>query len=1048
MRSLVRWSVENRVAANILMLVLLVGGLFALLKMRRELFPEFTVGIISVSVPYPGASPEEIEEGINIRIEEKIHAIQGVKKVSSTAREGRGIVTAELRSDVRDPQKVLDEIKSEVDRIDTFPEEAEEPVITEVLLRDPAIRVAVFGPAEEDVLRKLGEKVRDEIAALPSVSQVDLTGVREREIAVEVAEEDLRAYGLTLDSVAEAVRRGSLDLPGGTIRTAGSEVLVRAKGQRYTGRQLEEIPLLTRPDGTVIRLGQVARVKEGFQDVDLYARFQGEPAVTISVFKTGDEDLLEIVENVKKYVKEKGSELPPQIRIATYGDFSVLVQGRIRLLVNNGIVGFFLVAAALWFFLELRLAFWVALGIPISMLGAMIFLAGTGQTINMISLFAFIMTLGIVVDDATVVGENVWRHRIMGKSPVDAVVDGTAEVGGPVVMSVLTTIVAFVPMLFVSGIMGKFIAVMPKAIIVILALSLFEALLILPAHLAHTLERPPRHGRLSRWGRSRADHFIERIVQRLYRPLLVRALRNRYMVLAVGISLLVGSVGLIAGGRVPFVVFPKSDSDFVIASVTFPEGVPATLTDAAVQRMEAALEQLNEELTPPGSPPEQQFVQRIYSSVGQPAFDDKSGPLAQGGNVGGVYIELLGSEKREVTSDELIRKWRDRVGEIAGAEKVTYQVPEGGPPGNPIEVQLTGDDLSRLEQAAEVFKAKVREFAGTFDVADDFRPGKPELQVEALPEAYPLGVTQQDLARRIRGSYYGVEAVRIQRGRDDIKVMVRYPESERRTLTSLADMRIRTESGAEVPFTQVAQVEPGRAYSEIKRNERRRVINVTSDLDENKANAREIIQTLRTEFVPEFKKRFPGVDVSFEGQEQQTRESVGSLMNGFIYATLVMFALLAIQFRSYVQPVIIMITIPIGIVGAVIGHLIMGLPITLMSFFGIVALTGIVVNDSIVLISFINNAVESGRPPLEAATQAGIFRFRAVILTSATTIAGLLPITLEKDFQAQFIIPMAVSISFGLLFATALVLLVVPSLYLILSDLLRPWKTAPESGRD
>lgn len=1034
MRALVRWSVRNRVAANILMVVLLVGGLFALMRMRREMFPEFSLGMINITVPYPGAAPEEVEEGINIKIEEKIHSIDGVRKIYSTAQEGRGLITVELRSDVRDAQKVLDEIKSEIDRIETFPEEAEEPVITEFTFRDPAIRVALFGEADEDVLRRLGEKVRDEIAALPVVSQVDLAGVREREISVEVAEEELRAYGLTLEAVAEAVRRGSLDLPAGTIKAEGSEILIRAKGQRYTGREFEGIPLLTLPDGTVIRLGQVARVTEGFQDVDLEARFQGKPAVTIGVYKTGSEDILEITEAVKDYVARKRSELPPQIGIATYGDFSVMVQGRIRLLVNNGIMGFFLVAGALWLFLELRLAFWVAMGIPVSMLGAMILLVGTDQTINMISLFAFIMTLGIVVDDATVVGENVWRHRGMKKSPEDAVTDGAVEVGGPVVMSVLTTIVAFVPMLFVSGIMGKFIAVMPFAVIIILAFSLFEALLILPAHLAQTLENPARTGRLGRRLRGRIDRGIEWFIQKLYRPVLIRAAVNRYFTMSLAGAMLIASVGLIAGGRVPFVIFPKSDSDFVIAKVTFPEGTPAAVTGAAVSRLEAALDKVNTKLTPPGAGPEEHFVQRVYSSIGQPAFDDKSGPLALGGNVGGLYLELLGSERRTVTSDEFLKLWRAEVGEIAGAEEVTFQVPEGGPPGNPIEVQLIGDDLPTLELAAEAFKAKIREFAGTFDVTDDFRPGKPEIRVEARPEAYPLGVTQQDLARRVRGSYYGIEAVRIQRGRDDIKVMVRYPEEERRTLASLDEIRIRTAAGAEVPFSEVAEVSPGRAYSQIRRVDRRRVINVTSDLDENVANAREIIQALQRDYVPRFREQFPTVDVSFEGQEQQTRESVGSLINGFAYAALVMFALLAIQFRSYWQPVIIMVAIPIGIVGAIVGHLIMGLPITLMSLFGFVALAGIVVNDSIVLISFINNAVEEGMAPFEAAVQSGLQRFRAVILTSTTTIAGLLPIAFEKDFQAQFIIPMAVSISFGLLFATVLVLLVVPALYLIVYD--------------
>jgi len=1028
-RALADWSVRNRVAANILMLVLLIGGLFSLIPMHRETFPVFSLDIIMVSVVYPGASPEEIEEGICIKIEEKIHGIEGVRDVGSKASEGVGVVYVELHTETRDPRRVLDEIKSEVDRIDTFPDDAEKPVVTELLLRDPAIRVAVFGDVSEDLLRSSAERVRDDLLALPGITQVNLLAAREREISVEVSEPTLRAYGLTLDGIAGAIRRASLDLPGGSIKTPHGEVVLRAKGQRYTAHELEGIPVITLENGTIVPLGQIARVVEGFEDVDLYGRYQGKPAITVAVMKTETEDLLKIVDSVRAYKKENNGLMPPGVQMGLYADFSDLV----------------------WLFLQMRLAIWVAMGIPVSLMGGMIFMSWTGQTINMISLFALIMALGIVVDDAIVVGENVYRHRTMGKSPAKAAVDGTHEVGPPVVMTILTSIVAFAPMLFVTGIMGKFFRILPIAVIVVLLVSLAQALMILPSHLARSMERKKEGVSGGRRNRERIEAAIQAVVDRFYAPLLRRTLANRYFCLAVAVSILLSSYGLVAGGRVPFLLFPSADSDWLVAQVVFPQGTSVETTKGAVRHIEQTCFQLNKEFSPDTDPGEA-VVQRVFSAIGEIALLDVVA-TDRGGHCAEVFVELLPSEKRKgkPTAEQLRSRWRELAGEIPGTERLVFLVPEGGPPGSPIEVELSGNDLDQLKQAATAFKERIAQFSGTFDTIDDFSPGKLELRVEARPESYPLGVSQLDLARRVRASYFGAEAVRIQRGRDDIRVMVRYTPEERSTLDSLDDVRVLTPAGHEVPFGEIASLSFERGYSDIRRRNRSRVINVTSDLDETTANARQIIESLRRDFVPRIEAEFPGVRVSFEGQEQQTRESVEGLMRGLMYAMIVCFALLAIQFRSYIQPIIIMAAIPFGFIGALIGHMLLGYDITLISLFGIVALSGVVINGSILMISFMNDRRRAGTDAFEAAYESGRLRFRPIMLTSLTTVAGLLPLILERSLQAQYLVPMAISISAGLMFGTLLILLVVPSLYLIVEDVagvfgMKSTEGVPEGG--
>ncbi|MEA3415417.1 MAG: efflux RND transporter permease subunit [Thermodesulfobacteriota bacterium] len=1036
MEFLGKWSINNRVTVNLIMIFIIVAGLITVMNMRREMFPQFSLDIINVSVVYPGASPEEIEEGICVKIEESIIGIEGIDRIFSTAYEGRGSVLVELDSDA-DTQKVIDDIKTEVDIIDSFPEDAEEPVVIEILNRNPAITVAVYGDVSEKFLHKEAEKIRDDIVDTESISLTNLVGVRDYEIAIEISEENLRQYGISFDDVVKAVKTGSIDLPGGSIKTSHGEILVRSKGQLYTGHEFEGIPLITLNDGTLVRLGQVANIIDGFEDIDMKARFNGRPAALIQVNRTNTEDVIKVTRCVKDYVEKQKAKMPEGMDIATWFDLSTMVQDRINMLLRNGAQGIVLVFIALALFLNLRLAFWVSIGIPISFMGAFLVLDFSGETINMISLFAFIMTLGILVDDAIIIGENIFTHFHKGKSASAAVVDGLKEVGWPVVMAVSTTIVAFIPLLFIAGIMGKFIAVMPRAVIAILIISLGEALIILPAHLSGALTRsalktdssPSWHERI----RVKVEHLLNIVIKKYYTPALKYVVKNRYFTFAIGVGVLIISLGIVAGGYVPFVFFPKGESNWVIAEVGYPLGTPYEITEKTIEHLEQQVFKLND-LFNKKLKNNKDIIVNTFALVGMiPRRDWKLGE--SGGHCGEVWIELVPSEKRhDLSVNTVLNKWRSLTGEIPGVETLTFTTLEGGPGGNPIEIQLAGKDFNQLRRAADELKIEMRTYPGTFDITDNFKPGKEEKQVKIKEGARSLGITMSDIARQLRQAFYGEEAVRIQRGRDDIKVMVRYDASDRRSIAGIEEMRIRTIDGQEIPIEEVADITHGRAYSVIHRVDRKRVITVSSNLDESIANASKIVADLNKDFLPKLIERYPGLEYDLEGQEKRTRESLGSLKNGYVLALMVIFLLLASQFRSYIQPVIIMIAIPFGLIGAIAGHLVMGLSITMISIFGIVALSGIVVNDSLILIDFINRAARNNMEIETAVVQSGKVRFRPVLLTSITTIAGLLPLLMERSFQAQFLIPMAVSISFGLLVATVLTLLYVPALYLIVMD--------------
>jgi multidrug efflux pump subunit AcrB len=1045
-KSAIAWFAHNHVAANLLMTLIVMGGVFAIPAIEQKTFPDLDADIVQIGVTYLGAAPEEVEEGVCVRIEEEVSGIDGIERITSTATEGACGVTVEILSDYP-IDRALSEIKNAVDGIDTFPVETEKPVVNHFAVHHVELQIALSGDSPERTLKYWGERLRDGITAQTDVTQAELSNAREYEISIEVPEDSLRRHGLTFEQVAEAVRRSSLDLPGGSIRTEGGEILLRAKGQAYTGSQFEDIVVLTRADGTRLLLHEVANVVDGFEEDPRYARFDGSPAVMVQVFRVGDQKVLDIVKQVKGYLVQAAQGLPDGIRLTVWRDGSKYLKERLEILVRNGMGGFGLVFIVLALFLRLRLAFWVAIGIPISFLGALWLFPTLDVSIDVLSLFAFILVLGILVDDAIVVGENVHTHQESSQAPLAAAIRGAQEVSVPVIFGVLTTVAAFIPLVWSPGPMGQFFGTIGVVVISCLFFSLVESQLVLPAHLGHhamSRERPARPGSVrARWKRVQAflAASLSRLAREHYRPALERALHWRYATLATGISLLLVAVAVAASGHIRFSFFPQIESDYVTASITMPQGTPAETTAAAVDAIEAAAlrvkAELDAELPAGGS----SIVKHILASVGeQPSL--RGGPPSPDGSGGGshlgqVSIELAGGDERPLSAGEVTARWRAATPPIPDVEELVFNS-QYLSVGDPIDVELRSADTHQTLLASERLKDHLAAFPGVFDVADSFREGKEEIKLAILPAAEALGLTLDDLARQVRQAFYGEEVQRVQRGRDDVRVMVRYPESQRRSLADLDNLRIRTPDGGEVPFYAVARAERGRGFASIKRRDRQRVISVTAKVDPNVTGAGEVLRELRRSFLPRLVAEHPGLSYGFEGEQREQRRTMSALLRNYGFALVLIYALLAVPLRSYTQPLLIMGVIPFGLIGAIAGHLIMRIGFSMMSVFGVVALSGVVVNSSLVLVHHVNRRRAEGAPLREAVRDAGVARFRPIVLTSLTTFAGLTPLLLERAMGAQFLIPMATSLAFGVAFATVVSLFLVPSGYLILEDLVGP----------
>ncbi len=1074
MKSVIHWAVRNSPAMNTILIASLLVGAVSLVIMRREVFPEFELEIVLVSVPYPGATPDETEEAVCEKIEAAISGVDGVRKYTSVAMENFGYVVIELNANVRDVQKVMNDVRARIDQIQSFPDSVEDPEVRQIVFKAPAINIGILGPADSELnsdeqdwqLRQIAEGIREDLlqleAARPAnpvralfhnlisppgrnaISTAEIIAARDFQIDVEVPESQLRNYGISLQQIAARIRLHNTEMPGGKMETASQEVLLRGKEPRELGEEIAEIPVRSLPNGDVLYLGDIATVIDGFADTTSHHRVDGRPAIVISVARTANEDLFTVVDTVKEYVA--GKQLPPGYQLKLWQDISSDVRDRIDLLMRNGLQGLFLVFLVLAIFLDLRLAFWVALGIPVSILGAGFVLLLFGQTLNMLSMFAFLMALGIVVDDAIVIGENIYQKRSEGMRPFTAAVEGTIEVLPSVAASVTTTIIAFAPLMFVTGVMGKFIAVMPLAVIAMLIISLIESMFVLPCHLAHenNLFLRMLGGVLYvfkpllvpfRWVNIRAERMLEFIIERFYVPLLGWGLNHKPVILATALAFMIFSAGLIASGFVPFDAFPKIDSRNISATVVYPDGTAAWVARRATERLEAALHEVDQDI-------QNEFgysvLRLVYQKVGEigNSFGGPTG-ITSGSHVGTVDVELSQPGDREMTSQDVIDRWRKKMPELPGTDIVKFGAAAMGPGGNSIEFKLLAlsDGAPYLEQAADECKDWLEAKVGVTDVEDDMRPGKIEMQLTLNELGRSLNLDESAITRTVRNAYFGEEVMRLQRGRHEVKLMVRFPEKDRQSMAAFEEIRVRDNNNVERPLLDVADISFRRASSEINRLNGKRSITVTADLEQDAdVTAITLIEEMRTRFLPELFQRYreqygASLYVNWEGEQQQTMESFSSMAVGFSIACLCMFVLLTLEFKSYLQPAIIMAIIPFGFIGAVYGHALLGLELTLFSMFGLVALAGVIVNDSIVLVDFINHRIADGMPLNEALIEAGRRRFRPVLLTSVTTVAGLFPMLLETSLQAQVLIPMAASLIFGLMTGTMLILVLVPVFY-------------------
>ncbi len=1032
MRGVIAAFARNTVFANILLVLIFLAGGLAVTSMIRENFPEFSLDMITISVPYPGADPEEVEEGVSRKIEEAVEGIEGIKQYNTESNENFGTAMIEVRNGY-DLDDVLDEVRTKVNAISTFPVDAEKPVISELTLKDPVMLLYLSGNMPERRIKEWSERIKDELQQLREISQVEIFGARDYEIGIEVSEDRLRQYDLTFSDVAGAIRRSNLNLGGGTLRTSGEEIRIRTVGRKYTGRELAAIVVMAGPGGEVITLDRIARIDDGFTEDPINARINGDPSVMLIVYKTKAEDALKISEAVLKYADAKQAILPEGANLKILYDNTDMLRKRIDLLTRNGLIGLVIVFLLLWAFLNVRLSLWGGMGIPVSIAGALAVLWAMGGTLNMISLFALIMVLGIVVDDAIVVGEAIYVHRKRGLPPIQAAVEGVCEVGLPVIAAVITTIVAFIPLLYVGGIMGKFISILPVVVIACLAVSLVECLVLLPAHLGHLPDPNIRNkkqnavfrglGGIHRLTSSGMEWFVAHI----YTPFLSKALYWRYISFATAISILLLTMGLVRGGILKFEVFPEIDGFIMTATAKFPSGTPPEVTRSAIKAIDAALLRLAEKtITVSGEP----LLEDRLSLVGQTLSDlPETGP-----HLGSVQAILLDSEKRGIHANDLMVQWEKEIGPIPGIKSLTFAGLQAGPPGAPIEVWLQGHDMDNILDAADELMERLKKFDGVFQIRSDFNPGKNELRFTLKPEARALGLTVDDLARQIYDGYYGNEALRLQRGRDDIRVKVRYTADERSRRSDLEQIRIRTRDGFDIPILSVANIFFGPGYSTINRTDGMRKVTVSAGVDTSRANANEIFAALSSGFFKRLEARYPGLKVTLQGEQKKMRESFSSLYVGFPIALVGIFIIIATMFRSYVQPFVIMFTIPFGMIGGVLGHLLLGYDLSIMSIFGMVALTGVVVNDAIVLIERVNENLATGSGFFEAILTGGARRFRAIFLTSLSTVGGLAPMLMETDLQARFLIPMAISIAAGVAFATVLTLVLVPSLLAIVSD--------------
>ncbi len=1027
MKKIVAFFIRYPVWANVLMFSVLGFGLIAFLRLRYSFFPELQTGVITIQVAYPGAAPEEVEEGVVLKIEESLDGIEGIDRITSVSREDFAAVNVEVLYGY-DVNAVLTDVKNAVDRINSFPQGSEKPVIFEQKFRSEAVSIVLFGEADLFDLKVIAEQLRDALLATPEISQVVIQGLPRPEIAIEVSEADLRRYRLTFDEITQAVRGANINISGGKFDTRDEEILIRAYGKNYYARELENLVVRGHPDGTAVYLREVAQIKERWEDIPNRIYYNGQRAVLLVVQKTADEDIIQVVNTARRLAAGFNAE-HDRVQAALVDDQTVGLRQRLGLLGKNGVLGLILVVATLGFFMNLRLSWWVSVGIPFSFAGMFVVAHLAGITINTISTFGMILVIGILVDDAIVVGENIYAHYERGKPALKAAVDGAVEMLAPVFTSVTTTIIAFLPFFFLAGFLGKFIWHMALVVIASLAFSLVEAFLVLPAHLAHSRGLHPH--REDPPVRQRIERLIKSFTHGLYAPILRFAMRNQWIVISIPIALAMVVAGLLRGGFIGATPFPFIDGDTMPINVTLAAGRQEAETDSVLARIEQVCWQVNERMKRE-RPDHRDVILAIRRQIGQNDFGE------QGSHTGKLILDLLDGETRNLESFVLASRIRQAAGFVPEAQNITYG--RQGFFGKPVSVSLLGNDLPQLNRARDRLVTELENLASLKDITDSNQEGRRELNIRLKPKAYALGLTLNEVARQVRQGFFGQEVQRIQRGRDEIRVWVRYRPEDRVALGFLDQMRIRTPNGQEYPFSELAEYDIARGLTAIYHLDKKREIKVEANLANEKDDLPPILAQIREEVVPRVLAQVGGVQVSYEGQSRNRAQEATSMQATFPVALIGMFILVVLVFRSYAQALLIFSLIPFGVIGAVLGHGIQGIQLSFLSMYGLIALSGIVINDGIVFVDQINRNLKDGQRIQEAVFNAGMTRLRPILLTTFTTAAGLAPIILEGSRQAQFLIPMALSVAYGLVFGTFLLLVVLPAGYLILNDARVRWR--------
>lgn len=1036
---IITWFASNPVVANILMISILAWGVFTLVRMRKEAFPSFDAESVTITVPFRGGTPEDVERGVAIKIEEALVDVKGIDHISSVSTESSARITVESKEGYP-LKKLLDDVKIQVDAIPSFPEQAENPVVTENERLNTILRVHVHGEVPEAVLKEAARDLRDELFKLEGVSLIETSGTREYEVSIEVSEEKLRFYNLTFQEVADAVRGNSLDLSGGVVRSERGEIAVRSRSQAYVAEDFARLPLRTNAEGVRLYLRDVAEVRDAFVDQEVLARFNGEPAVGLEVQTTGEGDIIKTADMVAEFIKSypESTNLADGISLTGWDDGATPIRARLGLLSKNGLTGMLLVLGVLAFFLNLRLAIWVALGIPISIAGALSLFPFFDISLNQLTAFAFIVVLGIIVDDAIVIAESIYssKEEDPDEDEIKTTVRGVSRVFVPAAFGVLTTIAAFYPLTSVSGRLGNVFGQIATAVIFCLIFSLVESKIILPSHLAHIkVNKKPRFFLAKIWGK--VQGFVVRSLDlftcKVYQPVLRFLIPFRYLTLGGFVAVLIVVVGLIPSGKLRFVFFPDIFRDSISANLELEQGLPVSYLHENAEKIAQGLRDAVVEL-------EEKSGDKILKHLSVNASSNTKAAIA---------AELTVSEERAISTADVVKAWRKKIRAIPGAKAVTFSG-TAGPSGRGLEIQLVSQDLDSLQGAATALKAQVASYQGIYDISDTFDSGQPEIEVAVSPAGQAAGFSKQDLAQGVRSAFFGIESQRVQRGRDEVKVMVRYPLEERESLESLREMRVRDSTGTAIPFSLVADTEYGESLASIERYDFNRIVSVKGEVDKSITSGEEVLALLKEDYFPGFLAEFPEVSISLEGDAEQRAKSMASLRRGFLFSAILIYILLAIPLKSYVRPFVIMSVIPFGIIGALLGHFIIGIPVSILSVFGILALSGIVVNDSLVLTFRVNELVVAfpDTSYAENIVRAGRERFRAILLTTLTTFVGLIPLVFESSVQAQFLKPMAVSVGFGVLFATVITLLLLPMLLMILRDIkmrfsksFEAWKT-------